>query len=992
MSDSIKKLLKPVASLYLTVALLAVSMLLIYAGTTVQKQMSIQDVQRDYFHSWFVRVPLDPMLRPFAAAGSEGSGAGFWMVGGYSLIFLLLANLLAAHSVRFKLSWKRSGIIAIHLGLILMLVGEISATATSAESQMMIDQGQTANYTYDVRNTELVVIDPSAPDHDQVTAIDASALTPGATVQPASLPFSIHVEGYFPNSMILGPMQQSASAVKKATAGANQALQVQPAPKISGIKADRSDQASTFLTLSAGGKNLGTYLVSQFSHPETVDVDGKQYRMELRFRRYYKPYSITLLKFSHDTYAGTKMASNFSSRVRLVDPSRHVDREVLIWMNHPLTYEGETFYQQSFLPGDQTTILQVTHNPGWILPYGGLALGLIGMLVHFGMHLRGFLRRRAAAIVAEQTSRSAPPKRRSGAPMSAGDVLVSGYVLEPHRNGAAWVTGLLCAALVTMMVIGVMASPAAQEAGFDLGAYGALPVMSGGRVMPLDSLARNTLKVISGRETFKDAQGKPHPAIRWLADTMSDVPGAADYKVLRIDYQDILSQLGLDPAQKFFSINDLLAHREVVQKQFEMAMQVPEDSRDLYQKRLVELAEHVEEYLQIQQAGRLMLVPPAQEGGEWPTLMTQSGANPAGERFISIIQKYHDGQTREFNDAVAQYHAGLQQQLPRTMAKVDFEAFFNHVAPFYLSLWFYVLVFVMACGSWLFFRKPLWAGAMGVLLATTALHTFGLISRIYLTDRPPVTNLYASAIFIGWAVVLMAIVLEVIYRNGIGAAIASVIGFASLLIAHYLGNDGDTMKPVIAVLATNFWLWTHVPCVTLGYASTFLSGMLAVAYVLLGLFTRVLDEPRRRALARMVYGITCFAILFSFVGTILGGIWADYSWGRFWGWDPKENGAILIVLWNAIILHARWGGIVKERGMMLLAIFGNVVTAWSWFGTNMLGIGLHAYGFMESAAVTLFLFALLQVALIGIGLIPTSMWRGLRTVGAKPERVAALTA
>jgi hypothetical protein len=129
------------------------------------------------------------------------------------------------------------------------------------------------------------------------------------------------------------------------------------------------------------------------------------------------------------------------------------------------------------------------------------------------------------------------------------------------------------------------------------------------------------------------------------------------------------------------------------------------------------------------------------------------------------------------------------------------------------------------------------------------------------------------------------------------------------------------------------------------------------------------------ALARMVYGILCFAILFSFVGTILGGIWADYSWGRFWGWDPKENGAILIVIWNAIILHARWAGIVRQRGLMVLALGGNIVTAWSWFGTNLMGIGLHSYGFMDGATDWLKAWWGLQIGLIAVGLLPLSLWQ-----------------
>jgi hypothetical protein len=119
----------------------------------------------------------------------------------------------------------------------------------------------------------------------------------------------------------------------------------------------------------------------------------------------------------------------------------------------------------------------------------------------------------------------------------------------------------------------------------------------------------------------------------------------------------------------------------------------------------------------------------------------------------------------------------------------------------------------------------------------------------------------------------------------------------------------------------------------------------------------------------------CFATLFSFVGTVLGGIWADQSWGRFWGWDPKENGALIIVLWNALILHARWGGLVRERGLMNMAIFGNIVTAWSWFGVNMLGIGLHSYGFMDAAFKWLMLFNASQIALIGLGLLPQRLWR-----------------
>jgi len=259
---------------------------------------------------------------------------------------------------------------------------------------------------------------------------------------------------------------------------------------------------------------------------------------------------------------------------------------------------------------------------------------------------------------------------------------------------------------------------------------------------------------------------------------------------------------------------------------------------------------------------------------------------------------------------------------------------------------------------------------------TLVVHTAGLIARMYISGRPPVTNLYSSAIFIGWGGIVLCLFLEAIFRNGVGSVTAALLGFSTLLIADRLDvRDADTMAQLEAVLDTNFWLATHVVVITLGYASTFLAGLLAIVYVIRGVFTADFRADERKDVSRMVYGILCFATLASFVGTILGGIWADQSWGRFWGWDPKENGAVLIVLWNAVILHARWGGVVRERGVMLLAIFGNVIAAWSWFGTNMLGVGLHAYGFMEGGVPAVLSFWVSQAALIAIGMLPLRMWR-----------------
>jgi ABC-type transport system involved in cytochrome c biogenesis permease subunit len=343
--------------------------------------------------------------------------------------------------------------------------------------------------------------------------------------------------------------------------------------------------------------------------------------------------------------------------------------------------------------------------------------------------------------------------------------------------------------------------------------------------------------------------------------------------------------------------------------------------------------------------------------------------------FAAIAGAFKKGDAAEFNRLVASYRSSLA---PVALAKADRESFFNRMQPFYHAMVIYVLAFLLACGSWFNQSAVLRRSATWLIGLAFLIHTAGLIFRMVLEGRPPVTNLYSSAIFIGWGAVALGLILEKFYKDGIGAAVAALVGFVTLIIAHHLAMGADTMEMMRAVLDTNFWLATHVVVITLGYASTFVAGFLALIYIFRGLLTTTLSESSGKALARMVYGIVCFATLFSFVGTVLGGIWADQSWGRFWGWDPKENGALIIVLWNALVLHLRWGGMIRERGLMNCAIVGNIVTSWSWFGVNMLGIGLHSYGFTDAAFRWLMLFVLSQLCLIGLGSLPLRYWMSFR--------------
>jgi ABC-type transport system involved in cytochrome c biogenesis permease subunit len=429
-----------------------------------------------------------------------------------------------------------------------------------------------------------------------------------------------------------------------------------------------------------------------------------------------------------------------------------------------------------------------------------------------------------------------------------------------------------------------------------------------------------------------------------------------------------------------------------------------------------------ERSMQMSQAAYLIAVPPlAGENhiNEWKNTgdalldSFQTGrVNPYVMMYAGLAHTWSSGQSDQFNHIVQLYREQLDKSLPQTMRKCTWESRLNSAEPFYASMELYVGAFLLAVFSWLKWPEVLGKAAFRVLVVAWVIATAGILARMWLEGRPPVTNLYSSALFIGWGAVTLCIVLELTYRNAIGTVAAGLIGFGTLLIAHHLSLSGDTMEMMRAVLDSNFWLATHVVTVTIGYSATFLSGFLAIIYVVMGVFTPWLSkqptpegaravavaatspalfavanavakrsETNGDMLTRMVYGIVCFATLFSFVGTVLGGIWADQSWGRFWGWDPKENGALIIVIWNAIILHARWGGLVKQRGLMALAIFGNVVTAWSWFGTNMLGIGLHSYGFTEAAFYALIAFVVSQIVLIALASTPLAKWRSFALTG-----------
>ena len=383
-------------SLRLTVVLLLLSIVLVFAATLDQVHLGVWGVQEKYFRSFFVFTQIP--------------GTGFFFPvfpGGYLLGGALIVNLIAAHFYRFRLSWKKSGIWLTHIGLILLLAGEGLSGMLQKDNQMRIDVGQTRRYSESFRETELAVIETTHPDYDQVVAIPAALLTAGGSIQHPLLPFVVKPVAYFANADVRMRSQVTNPPPSLATAG--EGVDMVATPMAVTTNPDETNWPTGYVELVGPDGSLGTFLVSTLlQSPAPFTYQGRTFRLALRAQRDYLPFTITLEKFTHEIYPGTDIPRDFASTIRLRSDDGRDDRQIRIFMNNPLRFGGRAFYQAGYANNDRTTVLQVVRNPSWQIPYVSCALIVLGLLVQFGLHLFAFFRRRLAGPSRDQARHPAP--------------------------------------------------------------------------------------------------------------------------------------------------------------------------------------------------------------------------------------------------------------------------------------------------------------------------------------------------------------------------------------------------------------------------------------------------------------------------------------------------------------------------------------------------------------------------------------------------------
>jgi len=440
------------------------------------------------------------------------------------------------------------------------------------------------------------------------------------------------------------------------------------------------------------------------------------------------------------------------------------------------------------------------------------------------------------------------------------------------------------------------------------------------------------------------------------------------HRVLEVRDPDLAAALGVSPGDKV-SYRALQTERQRFARMLEVTAADSEGERH---RSLIALAQHFKALDQDKSASLMTIIPPTGDAVDtkWktPWEIASQGGTPWQDALLvdpeEAIAAYEAQDVAGFSQHMASFGAGVRGHVGETVmteSVASLEVTYNRVDFFKWSVILYVLAFLLLAFSWLGWQPgKLRIGAATALTIGFAAHLAGTVMRMIIMERPPVTNLYESVVFVGLIGAAFGLWLEWRRRDGIGLLVGVIAGATMQFMGFSYASEGDTMGMLVAVLDSNFWLATHVLTITIGYGAVVVASVIGHVYLVQRVM-RPRDQAKLHTTIRNGVGVTLVALFFAVLGTILGGIWADQSWGRFWGWDPKENGALLICLWLLILLHGRLSNILRDVGFAVGLVLANLTVAAAWFGVNLLSVGLHSYGFTSGVAMGLLIFCIAEV-------------------------------
>lgn len=892
-----------------------------------------------------------------------------------ALIFLNLAFKLI-----FKSPWtlRNAGIILTHIGAILLLLGGLFTALFSNEGYLDIAEGESSAIVSDYHMREFVITNTETNavlhrfNHDDMHA--------GQTVTFGDFPINLEVIEYCKNCEIVERPEDDKS---NAYMGMAQHMKLMP-------KAAEHNDEENFagLTFSVGVEGIQQVFVALEEVPRLpkFTIEGVSYQFELRRQQRALPFRVELLDFEAQHYPGTQMAQSYQSRVLIHDEGKKW--ESTISMNAPLRYKGYTLFQSSFArtpDGREVSVLAVVWNAGRSFPYLSGIVMCIGLLLHL------FMRQRKSALMliafaSVLLSDPAQAKDASFEKLAQVPILHEGRI-KPMDSFARAVlkdfSGRDDGAMLWLV-----------QAIFDPARAEALPIIkvTNPDVRQLLNLPQNTNRLYSSQEILKGILPRQSMIEDLLKSNENDLSNAQK-DLLKLhrqitDLQDILSSVSLyiplsmtvpddapaslsSYAGKRLSIADLKdVFHDLKAKVRSIVQEKGEDisTYDHSEQELAHLLYATEVFRATGQNSLLFKSVPLADGSmvtPWQAHLQERGDETVINLWSALAHSYHDNEqdvwNRHIDDLYAHYYDSDAYSFDKRVLWTEY--YYNKYDPFYASFVLCLIAFGVLVAS-VFIKRPVLTDMLlAILPLSIVLQIAGIGARIYILQRPPVSTLYETVLFVCALSMIYLTVMFIRNREVLWIWLCVCLG----IILHILGfshdQDGDSLVVLTAVLNTNFWLTTHVICITAGYAFCAVTSILS-HYILLNMAWKRLSMPASAMTAHVKHA-ALIALFFSTIGTVLGGIWADQSWGRFWGWDPKENGALLIVLWLIWVLHGRISGQMKPVSALCALSFLSVILALSWFGVNLLNVGLHSYGFTDSAAGILGAFIGIELVFIG---------------------------
>ena len=532
---------------------------------------------------------------------------------------------------------------------------------------------------------------------------------------------------------------------------------------------------------------------------------------------------------------------------------------------------------------------------------------------------------------------------------------------------------------------------AADSGNLDSKQWGLLAIQDGGRRKPMDTFAKETLIRVTGRSAYTDKTGRTWRPNDFVLSALIETHDWKNEPMVLISSGQLVEQLGLDKTRRRFSFAQLTGSAELQRLVTEaQALKRVEKPLTRVQQEALSVSDRLTLLARVMDGRALLIVPaPANETDPWVEPALGGSKYYADAQFASIQTQlqtvataYVQGDGFNLNRAANQLREDLRALSPSIYPRdqqLRLEYFYNHFEAFYRAIWCYGIALVILIMAHLRKRgRALQYIGVAVAIVGLVFQAAGIVMRCMIAGRPPVTNMYESIIWVSFAVSFFGMIFFARYRAPMYLLAALPVTLIALLLVHQMPIAmPSSIDPLVPVLRDNFWLTIHVLTITLSYAAFALA--MGFGHILLWRYAR--NPAAARADAPMhfwLYRVLQLGVLLLAAGTILGGVWANYSWGRFWGWDPKETWALIALLCYILALHGRLAGWWTQFGLAVASVVCFLAVLMAWYGVNfVLGKGLHSYGFGIGGETYVAIFVALDLLFVAF-----AIWRYRRSASA----------